>query len=114
MKSLDRTLTDERLFKTQLVALASFFQIEEINLNPFIYDRTVQLFRLWQIIRGVGSDKLDWVENGWVLVALRLGFIKNTAVAAKELRTCYNQLLKDLEYIKDDYDEEPDWLTSQP
>lgn len=110
--AMDRTLIDEQLFRIQLTALASFHKVENINFNPLICDQTVQLFQLWQIVKGIGSDKLDWTK-GWVWVATILGFNKDREVAAaEELRICYNQLLKDLEDIKDDSDEEPDWLNS--
>lgn len=63
-------------------------------------------------MRDTGSKNIDYIKR-WGLVAIRLGFFKEqTVAAAEELRTRYNQLLKDVEDIKDDSDEEPSWLDS--
>lgn len=72
MKRIDRTLTDEQLFEIQLTALAKFFELENPNFNPVICGRRVQLFQLGQIVRGIGSDVLDWIKRKQKL--LHLGF----------------------------------------
>ncbi|PMD31138.1 hypothetical protein L207DRAFT_573195 [Hyaloscypha variabilis F] len=95
----DPTLTDEQIFKHDLLALAQELELD-VDFTPVICGRRVALFKLWQVVRSDDFGGLDRV-NGmklWPKVARFLSFKDaQQTTAAEDLKHCYEEILADLE-----------------
>lgn len=95
----DPTLTDEQLFRRDLLDLAQDLNLE-VDFTPEICGRKIPLFKLWQVVRSDDFGGIDRV-NGmslWPKVARFLSFKDaQQSSAADDLKSCYEEILTDLE-----------------
>ena len=99
----DPTLTDEQLFRKDVLDLAAALQLE-VDFTPEICGRKVPLFKLWQVVQSFdfgGSDRVTGL-NLWPKVAKFLSFKGSQQLTgAEDLRICYAEILADLEQYRE-------------
>jgi hypothetical protein len=99
----DPTLTDEQLFRKDVLDLAAALQLE-VDFIPEICGRKVPLFKLWQVVQSFdfgGSDRVTGLKL-WPKVAKFLNFKDSQQLdAAGDLRICYAEILADLEQYRE-------------
>ncbi len=100
---LERTLTDEQLFREDVSGLAAALQLE-VDFTPEICGRKVPLFKLWQVVQSIdfgGSDRVTGLKL-WPKVAKFLTFRDSQQlIAAEDLRICFAEILADLEQYRE-------------
>lgn len=106
-KTVDPSTVDERLFKSDLTALAEALELE-VDFKPIICGRAIPLFRLWQVVQSNEFGGFDEVNGRklWPLVARRLNFNDFQHFdAAADLHACYDEILADFEQAREEYKE---------
>jgi hypothetical protein len=102
-RTLDPTLTDEQLFRNDVLDLAVGLELE-VDFMPEICGRKIPLFKLWQVVQSDDFGGIDRVTGLklWPKVARFLSFKDDQQViAADDLRMCYDEILTDLEEYRD-------------
>ena len=103
----DPTLENEKLFKSDLEALAENLGVE-IDYSPVICGRRLSLFQLWQVVMSDEFGGFDHVtgRKRWPEVARRLNYNDfRHASAAADIELCYSELLADFEVARQQYQE---------
>ena len=106
-KIVDPSTVDEKLFKSDLTALAEALELE-VNFKPTICGRAISLFKLWQVVQSDEFGGFDKVNGRklWPLVARRLNFNDFQLFdAATDLHACYDEILAGFEQAREEYKE---------
>lgn len=93
------------------------FEPDDLNFYPVVCGKEISIFKLWQIVMLFGGFAKTNADSRWQEVADRLSFpIVNRAKAAKDLKSCYEEILSELETAVDEAQndtENPEFTTSQ-
>ncbi|TAQ85461.1 hypothetical protein B7494_g6205 [Chlorociboria aeruginascens] len=104
---LDTALTNEGVFKEDLVALARGLDLE-VDFYPRICDRSLPLFKLWQTVMSdeFGGSARVGELNLWPQVAKKLDFTHPSRHldAPKSLKACYAEILVDFEQTREEFE----------
>ncbi|CAD6449390.1 dfd478a8-0622-41fd-a666-2b5044d37c39 [Sclerotinia trifoliorum] len=74
------------------------FEPDDLNFHPVVCGKEISIFKLWQIVMLFGGFAKTNADSRWQEVADRLSFpIANRAKAAKDLKSCYEEILSELE-----------------